>query len=649
MCSLRSSAQEPWKSSSCRVFPVSIRGGPRMGNSAPDLRERVIRYGVAVALAMLALVIRGLLPIEEGRVPYLVALSAIIASAWFGGRGPGLLSTAVSAAGIGYFFIPPVHSLGVAEGHRLGHVLFLVTAVVMVEFTASRRVAQRALQESEERFRLMAENLGEVFWIHSLRPEQVLYVSPSFERVWGLPPGDLLANARLWLENVHPEDRPRVAETFSSWIAENGAFDVEYRIRRSDGTERWIHDHGVLIRDERGKAYRACGIAEDITERKQMGERLRTSEELWRAAFENNPTMYFMIDGSGAVRSVNRFGAEQLGYTVDELVGRSVLDVFHPEDRAAVARNCAARIERLGETARWELRKVRKDGRVICVRESARAVRGPTGEPMILIACEDITDARQAAETLAKVQAELAHVTRVTTMGELAASIAHEINQPLAAIVANASALLRWLARDPLEMEEVRQAATRIASEGERAGAIVGRVRALSRRAPPLREPLGINDVVEEVISLIGPEAKKSGVSVESVLASELPMVLGDRVQMQQVLVNLIINAIESMSTIAEGPRTLMISSVEDEGDRVQIAVADSGAGLDPGAMQRLFEPFFSTKPRGLGMGLAISRSIVESHGGRISVAPNAPRGTVFQFTLPAAPKVAEVDPRHSR
>ena len=612
-----------------------------MSNSPPETRERILRYGVAVALAVLALVIRGVLPIDEGRVPYVVAFSAIIASAWFGGRGPGLLSIAVSALGIAYFFIPPVHSFRVAEGHGLGHLLFLVTAVVMAEFTASRRIAQRSLRESEERFRLMAENLGEVLWIHSLRPETVLYVSPSFQRVWGLAPSHLLADPRLWLESIQPEDRPRIDEAWSGLIAENGDFDEEYRIHRPDGTVRWIHDHGVLIRDERGRAYRVCGIAEDITERKQMQDRLRFSEELWRAAFENNPTMYFMIDGSGAVRSVNPFGAEQLGYTVEELVGRSVLDVSHPDDKADVARNCAALLERLGETARWEFRKIRKDGRTIWVRESARAVQGPTGEPMILVACEDITEVRRAAEALARVQAELAHVTRVSTMGELAASIAHEINQPLAAIVANANALVRWLAHDPPEMEEVRQASARIANEGKRAGAIVGRVRALSRRAPPSRELLVVNEVVLDVLSLIGSEAQKCGVTVEPALAPGLPVVLGDRVQLQQVLLNLSVNAIESMSTIGDGPRRLVISSGEDEAGRVQVVVADTGAGLNQDAAERLFEPFFSTKPRGLGMGLAISRSILESHGGRIVVAPNAPRGTVFRFSLPAAHSTA--------
>jgi len=612
-----------------------------MSNSTPDLRERGIQYGVAAALAVMALVIRGLLPIAEGRVPYLLALSAITASGWFGGRGPGLLATAISAAGVNYFFIPPLHSFRIAEGHGWGQLLFVVIAVVMVEFAASRRLAQQALRETEQRFLLMAENLGEVLWITALHPERVAYVSPSFERVWGVPIRELYANPHLWIEGIDPGDRPRVAAAWSKVIAGEGDYDLEFRIRRPDGTVRWVHDHGVLIRDDRGKPYRVSGIAEDITGRKEMEERLRTSEELWRAAFENNPTMYFMMDSAGVVRSVNPFGAAQLGYTVDELVGRPVLDVFHPDDRADVARNCAALLERLGATSQWEARKIRKDGRMIWVRESARAVQGPGGEPIILVACEDITDVRRAGEALARVQAELAHVTRVSTMGELAASIAHEINQPLAAIVANANALRRWLAHDPPELEEVRQASVRIADDGRRAGSIVDRVRALSRRAPPSREVLVINDVVVEVLSLIGSEAQKCGVSVQPALAPDLPVVLGDRVQIQQVLLNLGINAIESMSSTSEGPRTLVIGSGVDEDGRVQVAVADTGAGLEPGAAERLFEPFFSTKPRGLGMGLAISRSIVESHGGRLSVAPNAPRGAVFQFSLPAAPRMA--------
>ncbi len=601
------------------------------------------RYAVGVALAVLALIVRALLPLPPGTGIAPLPLLAIVASAWFGGRGPGLVTTFVSVLGVAYYFVPPLHSFGIFPEQRLQFVVFVTAAVALSEFAVSRRAANEALRESEELFRLVAANLHKVLWLQSLHPQKTLYVSPSFERVWRRPSRDLLDNPNMWISGIHPDDRARIAAAYSDWIDEKRpeGYDVEYRLLRPDGTVGWIHDRGVLIRDRGGRAYRACGIAEDVTERKLMEEKLRASEELWRAAFQNNPTMYFMIDRGGTILSVNPFGAEKLGYTVGELAGRPVLEIFHPEDREAVARNCGACIERLGETLRWELRKVCKDGGVIWVRESARAVRGPKDDPLILIACEDITDARQAAETLAEVRAELAHVARVTTMGELAASIAHEINQPLTAIVANANASLRWLAHEPPQMEEARQATERIVSEGRRGGAVIERVRALSRRTPLAREPLSINDAVLEVISLIGAEAQKNKVAIEPALEPGLPKVLGDRVQFQQVLLNLTLNAIESMSTTAEGPRTLVISSGVDQGDRVRIAVADSGAGVDPGSIQRLFEPFFSTKPRGMGMGLVISRSIVESHGGRIWVAPNTPRGTVFFFTLPAAPRMA--------
>jgi PAS domain S-box-containing protein len=470
----------------------------------------------------------------------------------------------------------------------------------------------------------------------------VLYVSPSYDRVWGRPARDLHQNPRVWLDAIHPEDRPRVTASYSRWLADEGGdgrYDLEYRIVRPDGTVRWIHARGVLIRDQRGKAYGASGIADDITERKHMEERVRTTEELWRAAFENNPTMFFMVDAAGTILSVNPFGAEQLGYTVDELIGRPVLDVFHEDDREGVTRKFGACLEALGQTMRWEFRKVRKDGKVIWVRESARAVRGPKQEVIVLVACEDITDAKRAEEALAQARTELAHVTRVTTMGELAASIAHELNQPLAAIVTNANASLRWLARQPPDVDEARQATVRIVSEGTRAGEIIERVRALTRKTPVRKEWLDVNELLAEVVVLTRAEAHKSRVSVQTRLPVDVPPVVGDRVQLQQVVLNLMVNAIEAMSRIADGPRNLVISSGCEGPDRVVVTVADSGAGVDPEAVQRLFDAFFTTKAEGLGMGLAICRSIVESHGGRIWATANLPRGAIFHFTLPSGPR----------
>lgn len=605
---------------------------------SPRIRPLAARYGAALAFSSLALLVRGLLPLRPGTGLYPLGLAAVLASAWYCGRGPGLVAVLVTALGADYFFIEPVGMFYRPQQDLIGVLLYVVVAAVAAQLTAARRIAEEALTEAEARFRVTAENLPEVLWIEALDPQRMLYVSPSFERIWGRATSALYQDPRLWLKAIHPEDRASVEASFSRWLAGSGdgRYDAEYRIVQPDGTIRWIHDRGVLIRDARGKPHRASGIAEDVTERKQMEERLRTSEEMWRAAFENNPTMFFMVDAAGKILMVNAFGAEQLGYAVEELVGRSVLDVFHYDDRETVLHMVAECIDRLGETRRWEFRKIRKDGTVIWVRESARAVRGPKHDTTVLVACEDITDAKHAEEALAESRAELAHVTRLTTMGELAASIAHEVNQPLAAIVTNANASLRWLERQPPELDEARQATRRIVRDGALAAQIIERVRSLIRKSPPRREWLDVNDVLREVVNLTGAEAKRSRVSMETELSAGLPRVLGDRVLLQQVALNLIVNGIDAMSRTDQPPRHLVISSRSDGPNGVVVTVADSGEGLEPVAAQRLFEAFFTTKPQGMGMGLAISRSIVESHGGRIWATSNAPRGAVFHFTLPA-------------
>jgi C4-dicarboxylate-specific signal transduction histidine kinase len=245
----------------------------------------------------------------------------------------------------------------------------------------------------------------------------------------------------------------------------------------------------------------------------------------------------------------------------------------------------------------------------------------------------DVTERKQAEEALLKAQAELAHVTRVATLGEMTASISHEINQPLGAMVNNANACLRWLAASKLE--EVRRSAMLVVADGHRAGEIIARIRALAQKAPPRKDWFDINKAIHEVIALARSEVQGNRVSLKTQLAGDLPPILGDRVQLQQVLLNLMMNAIEAMRGVDEGPRDLWVDSERLESTDVLIAVRDSGSGLDPQSLDRLFEAFYTTKPDGLGMGLAISRSIIEAHGGRLWATANAPRGAVFQFTLP--------------
>jgi PAS domain S-box-containing protein len=351
--------------------------------------------------------------------------------------------------------------------------------------------------------------------------------------------------------------------------------------------------------------------------------------------------MYFMVNAVGTILAINPLGAEQLGYTMTELIGQSVLNVFCETDREAALRNIAKCLAQIGQSMTWEARKVCKDGSVLRVRETAKAV--PRGEgPIVLIACEDTTEQKIAEEALRQAQMDLAHFNRVNTMGELTASLAHEVNQPIAAAVTNASACVLWLSREQPNVEEARQAASRIVNEGRRAGAIISRIRSLFKRAAPERVSLNINEVVREILVLLHTQAKQYSISIQTRLDDTLPNILGDRIQLQQVLMNLIVNSIDALKDV-EGARELLIQSQRTENQHLLLSVRDTGVGLPLHQAEQIFKAFFTTKPHGIGMGLRISYSIIESHGGRLWAEPNSPRGAVFHLTLPYPS-----DPRHA-
>jgi C4-dicarboxylate-specific signal transduction histidine kinase len=240
---------------------------------------------------------------------------------------------------------------------------------------------------------------------------------------------------------------------------------------------------------------------------------------------------------------------------------------------------------------------------------------------------------------LQQAQADLARLNRLMMLGEMTASIAHEVNQPIAAAVTNAHAGLRWLGAQPPDLEEARQALGRIVRDGSRAGEVIDRIRALVKKVPPRRELLKINQAIRDVIALTQTEVQQNRVRLQTRLADDLPLVPADRVQLQQVIMNLLVNAIEAMSRIGDGSRELTIASGKDDASAVFVEVQDTGPGIDPADLDRLFQSFYTTKPDGIGMGLAISRSIAEAHGGRLSAAPNQPRGAVFRLTLPIQEK----------
>ena len=268
-------------------------------------------------------------------------------------------------------------------------------AVVVFRDISERKEAERAVEESQERFRQLAEHIREVFWITNPEKTHVVYISPGYEQIWGRSCDSLYAHPASWLEAIHPDDRPRIEQAaMSRQILD--VYDETYRILRPDGSMRWIWDRAYPIRDALNQVYRIVGFAEDITEHKRIEAELIASERRYRVLFDDNPSMYFMADAAGIVLSVNRFGAERLGYDVHDLIGTSVVNVFHPDDQEAVRRNLSDCLSEVGQPKRWELRKVRKDGSVIWVRETAQAVRGHEQAPVVLIVCEDITAIKEA-------------------------------------------------------------------------------------------------------------------------------------------------------------------------------------------------------------------------------------------------------------
>jgi PAS domain S-box-containing protein len=308
--------------------------------------------------------------------------------------------------------------------------------------------------------------------------------------------------------------------------------------------------------------------------------------------------------------------------------------MIHADERVTVA-GVFEEAVRTGCDFDAEYRIVRPDGQVRCVHSHGYPVFGESGELVEYVGTvADITEQRQGEESLDSMQAELARASRAMTLGQLMATIAHEVNQPLAALVANAGAALRWLAGDPPRIDKAREALTRIARDANRASSVITRIRAQVRGTDVQRIPLDVNSIVQEVIVLVRTELRRHNITVRAQLDENLRLVRCDRVQMQQVLVNLIVNAIEAMVAVVTRPKLLVIATVADVAG-VIVSVKDSGTGLDELVLERVFEPFYTTKPRGMGIGLAISRAIVEAHGGRIWAVPNEASGTTFQFRLP--------------
>jgi PAS domain S-box-containing protein len=385
----------------------------------------------------------------------------------------------------------------------------------------------------------------------------------------------------------------------------------------------------------------ALSLSAEISRGKRTEAELRRSETYLAEAQRLSHT------GSWALNVATR----QLIHSSEE---HHRLFGFDPREGMPVWKDWARRVHREDRERTWDriqrgisersdveldYRTVHPDGTIKYVHALGHPVFNAAGDLVEFVGTSiDVTESRRAEEARLDAQNKLAHANRVMTMGQLAASIAHEVNQPIAATVTNAHAALRWLDRRPPDLDEVRQALARILKDGNRAAEVIDEIRALIKKAPPRRDRLEINGAIREVIGLAREQVVKNGVSVQTELVDGLPLIQGDRVQLQQVILNLIINAVEAMSEVKEGVRELLISARKAEPGGVLVAVGDSGPGLAPAAVECLFESFYTTKPGGLGLGLSICRSIIEAHGGRLWACANVPRGAVFQFTVPSHP-----------
>jgi two-component system sensor kinase FixL len=384
------------------------------------------------------------------------------------------------------------------------------------------------------------------------------------------------------------------------------------------------------VRDRTSELRRASEeLQAEIAERKRGEEVLRERVNLLDLTHDT----VFVRDVNNVIAYWNRGAEELYGWTRDEAVGKvshQLMQTIFP----APLEHINAELRRTG---RWEGELVhsKRDGTQVIVASRWSMQQDDQGRPVATLETNnDITERKRAEEALNKTQAELVHVSRVTTLGEMTASIAHEVNQPLSAVVNNASACLRWLAANNLE--EARQSIALIIADGHRASEIIGRIRAFVAKAPPQKAWLNINETILEVIALARSEVQRHRVSLQTPLSDDVPLVFGDRIQLQQVILNLISNAIEAMSVAGKGARELQVGSAKDESQGVLVTVRDSGPGLDPESLNQIFTAFYTTKPQGMGMGLAISRSIIEAHGGRLWATANESRGAVFQFTLPS-------------
>ena len=498
-----------------------------------------------------------------------------------------------------------------------------------------RKRAEEALRESERELRQLVDSVPGMIAVADsqgqseyLNKRAIDYLDTTPEEFSERP-----------MATVYPEDQELLMNEWLRCNALGQPMDLVHRVRRFDGVYRWVHVRGEPLRDDRGQIVRWYYVFTDIDDQRRAEEALRESEQHLRLLVETIPALVGRTTAEGKLDYVNRRVVDYIGHEPGLLGMR--LD--HPDDRVAHAhpddRDARAqkwshalktrepwedtyRIRSAAGEYRWFYERseplLDRDGRVVCWYSVS----------------VDVNDNREMEEALRSTRRKLSAAMQIATVAEMSASIAHEINQPLASVVTNAHACQTWLSHDPPNLERAQATLDRIIRDGHSAAEVVRRIRALFKEAAPVKAPLDINQIVAEVLRVLSDELRDNSIVVETELAVDLPRIAGDHVQIQQTLINLVHNATEAMAGLTDRPKSLVLKS-RRQGEELLIQVRDHGVGIKDPAL--VFEPFFTTKESGMGMGLSISRSIVEAHGGRIWATANEDAGTTISFTLPLA------------
>jgi len=510
--------------------------------------------------------------------------------------------------------------------------LFIVALLIQ---RSRRRRTEEYLRQSEERISVAAESANLGLW--QLDPATYrIWATEHCRRILGL---DLEAEVtqQSFINACHPDDRQRAVRICQDAIENGRSYEQEYRVLHPDGRVRWILDRARNCANAAGKSQRLTGVVIDITERKEAEEALRESEERYRNVVETQTELICRYLPDTTLTFVNDAYCRYFGRSREDLVGTKFIDLI-PEHARAEALSHVQMLTATRRTVTYEHRVISQHGRSAWQQWTDHAISNSDGRIIEIQGVgRDITELKQAKREARDRRKEVTHLTRVASLGELSGALAHELNQPLTAILSNAQAAQRMLARKTFDLPEVREILQDIVVDDNRASEVIRRLRVLFKRGDAQLQPLDVNEITSEVLDLAYSELVTHQVTGNYRLAPGLPVVRADRIQLQQVLLNLVVNACEAMRATDPEARMLSVSTNLHEGGLVNIEIADHGNGFPPDAIDRLFEPFYTTKANGLGLGLSISRSIIAAHGGRLWARNNAEFGATFVVELPTA------------